>query len=60
MWHETPPDELPPDEGGEEEAAVATPLPDQLARDGRIPVDPATGAEYKSGEIPPGWSEPVP
>lgn len=26
----------------------------------KVPVDPATGKPYKSGEIPPGCNEPVP
>ena len=26
----------------------------------KVPVDPATGKPYKSGEIPPGCNEPIP
>jgi hypothetical protein len=26
----------------------------------KVPIDRATGKPYKSGEIPPGWNEPVP
>ena len=29
-------------------------------RAAEVPVDPATGKPYKSGEIPPGWNEPAP
>lgn len=69
MWYETPPEELPEEDPPEEPAPhtdppqplpVAQEVPDQLARDGRIPFDHARGAEYQSGEVPPGWNTPLP
>lgn len=69
MWYETPPPEDPPPEDPppEEPAPLDEPTellhptgPDQLVRDQRIPFDHARGIEFLSGEVPPGWNEPLP